>query len=115
MPTCGPCGRCPTPSRPAPPTCSSTGRISTVSDPLPHIIEGIPLRARSIQVNIDRPNFAINPTNCNRQSTDAQILGDEGAVASRGSHYQVATCGTLGFGPKLTLRTSGGGIKVRTM
>ena len=28
------------------------------------IIGGIPIRMRSIQVNIDKPNFTINPTNC---------------------------------------------------
>ena len=32
--------------------------------PLPQILEGIPLRLRSIRVNLDRPNFALNPTNC---------------------------------------------------
>ncbi len=28
------------------------------------IIGGVPIRMRSIQVNIDKPNFTINPTNC---------------------------------------------------
>ncbi len=42
----------------------TTAQVTTVSDPLPQIIEGIPLRTRAIRVNLDRPEFAINPTNC---------------------------------------------------
>ena len=34
------------------------------SETVPQIIGGIPIRMRSIQVNIDKPNFMINPTNC---------------------------------------------------
>src|SRR6185437_12159852 len=45
-------------------------QVTTTSDPLPQILEGIPLRGRSIRVNFDRPNFAINPTNCEPLSVD---------------------------------------------
>ena len=38
--------------------------VIAVSDTVPSIIGGIPIRMRSIQVNIDKPNFMINPTNC---------------------------------------------------
>ena len=41
-----------------------TAQITAVSDPLPQILEGIPLRLRSIRVDLDRPNFTLNPTNC---------------------------------------------------
>ena len=41
-----------------------TAQVRAVSDTIPQIIGGIPIRLRSIQVNIDRPNFTINPTNC---------------------------------------------------
>ena len=34
------------------------------SETVPEIIGGIPIRMREIQVNIDKPNFMINPTNC---------------------------------------------------
>src|SRR4029077_19726106 len=34
------------------------------SETVPSIIGGIPIRMRSIQVNIDKPSFMINPTNC---------------------------------------------------
>ena len=38
----------------------ATARISTVSDPLPRILDGVPLRARYLQVGLDRPNFALD-------------------------------------------------------
>ncbi len=80
-----------------------TARVSTISDPLPRIIEGIPLRGRLVQVNIDRPNFAINPTNCSRLSTDATVFGDEGGVAQFSRHYQASNCGILDFQPRLAI------------
>ncbi len=86
----------------------ATAQVTAVSDPLPQIIEGIPLRTRSIRVHLDRPNFAINPTNCDAFSVRAQIAGSEGAIAQPASHFQVANCGTLPFSPKLALRFSGG-------
>ena len=56
-----------------------TAQITAVSDPLPQILEGIPLRLRSIRVNLDRPDFALNPTNCDPFAVGATIFGDEGA------------------------------------
>ena len=51
------------------------------SETVPAIIGGIPIRMRSIQVNIDKPNFMINPTNCGPFSVDSQGIGDQGTVA----------------------------------
>lgn len=86
----------------------TTAQITTLSDPLPQIIEGIPLRTRSIQVNIDRDAFARTPTNCGAHSVTAEIAGSEGALAEPSVHYQVANCATLPFVPKLSLRLKGG-------
>ena len=51
-------------------------QITAVSDPLPQILEGIPLRLRSVRINLDRPNFALNPTNCNPFAVGAKVIGD---------------------------------------
>ena len=83
-----------------------TAQVTAVSDPLPQILEGIPLRLRSILVNLDRPNFTLNPTNCDPLSVDAQVFGDEGAVSTSSTHFQVANCGALPFAPKFALRFS---------
>jgi hypothetical protein len=86
----------------------ATARVTTVSDPLPQIVEGIPLRARSIRVNLDRPNFVLNPTNCDPFSVTAEVAGDQGAQADLSSPFQVANCTALPYGPKLGLQLSGG-------
>src|SRR5262249_3393572 len=39
--------------------------VTIVSDPLPTQLRGIPLQLKRVLVNVDRPNFEFNPTNCN--------------------------------------------------
>jgi hypothetical protein len=85
----------------------TTGRVSTTSDPLPQIVAGVPLRARAIRVEINRPDFALNPTNCSPLATTATVTGTEGAVASRVARYQVANCANLPFAPRLSLKLKG--------
>jgi hypothetical protein len=63
---------------------------------------------RTIQVNLNRPGFTINPTSCEPFSIETTVAGDEGAAAHLGNHFQVANCANLGFQPKLTLRLLGG-------
>jgi hypothetical protein len=84
-----------------------TAQVTTVSDPLPQILEGIPLRVRSIRVNLDRPNFTLSPTNCDPFSVTAEVIGDQGTQADLATPFQVANCSSLPFGPKLSLRLSG--------
>ncbi len=86
----------------------ATAEVTTVSDPLPQIVAGIPLRTRSIDVKLDRPDFTLNPTNCDPFSVDAAIFGNQGAVAGRSNHFQVANCGDLSYAPKLTISLTGG-------
>jgi hypothetical protein len=85
-----------------------TARVTTISDSLPQIFEGVPLRTRSILVNLDRPSFTLNPTNCEPLSTDATVLGDEGGAVNLTNGFQVANCADLPYGPKLSLRLTGG-------
>jgi hypothetical protein len=86
------------------------------SDPIPHILEGVPLRVRDIRVYADRSRFTLNPTNCTPTSSRALLFGgfadifdpaDDVPVALR-SRYQAASCASLAFKPKLTLRLKGG-------
>ena len=86
----------------------ATAQISTVSDPLPRILDGVPLRARYLQVGLDRPNFALNPTRCDPFSVGIQVIGDEGALADRASHFQVANCSAMDYSPSLSLSLTGG-------
>jgi hypothetical protein len=84
-----------------------TAQVKAISDTVPTIIGGIPIRLRSIQVSIDRPNFTINPTNCSKMSVDSQGIGDQGTVADFSSYFHAVNCRFLGFKPKMTVRQLG--------
>jgi hypothetical protein len=86
------------------------------SDPIPHILAGIPLAVRDIRVNVNRPDFTLNPTSCAPSRVDAEIWGggadvfsslDDSPVA-REAPFQAAGCRGLGFKPDLSLRLKGG-------
>ena len=85
-----------------------TAQVRVVSDPLPQILEGIPLNVRDIRVIVDRPNFTLNPTNCEPMEVKATVFGSNGAVANVSNRFQVANCASLGFKPKLSLKLKGG-------
>jgi hypothetical protein len=85
-----------------------TAQVTTASEPFPQIFGGVPLRTRFLRVDLDRPDFALNPTSCGPLAVNADIMGDAGAVASRSAHYQVANCAILPSEPRLSLELSGG-------
>jgi hypothetical protein len=87
---------------------ATTAQVSAASDPLPRIVGGIPLRLRRVVVDLDRPNFILNPTNCSRQAIASLAFGDQGGQSALSSHFQVANCGALDFGPRLGLKFTGG-------
>ena len=84
-----------------------TAEITTASDSIPQILDGVPLRLRNVLVNLDRPNFALNPTSCNPLAVGTQLFAVQGAIASSSSHFQVSNCSDLGFKPKLRLKLGG--------
>ncbi len=73
---------------------------------IPRIVFGVPLRLKQITVDIDRPGFMINPTNCAAEAITADISGFEGAVAHVSSPFAAAGCTSLAFKPKFTVSTS---------
>jgi hypothetical protein len=87
---------------------SLTAQVSAVSDTVPNIIGGVPIRMRSIQVNIDKQNFTINPTNCDPFSVDSQGIGDQGTVTNFSSYFHAVNCSLLPFKPRMTMRQLGG-------
>jgi hypothetical protein len=85
----------------------SDGSITTLTDPFPTILQGIPLQVRDVRVNIDRPNFTINPTSCNPFSIGATAQSTTGQSASLSSRFQVGECRALAFHPAFAVSTSG--------
>lgn len=97
---------------------SETAEVSTdgaASDPIPHILQGIVVHTRDIRVFVDRENFVLNPTSCERMAAGATVLGsglDFGSLADDQSvdvsaPFQAADCASLGFKPKLSLKYFG--------
>ncbi|HYG96769.1 MAG TPA: hypothetical protein VD741_06630, partial [Solirubrobacterales bacterium] len=86
----------------------TTAAVTAVSDPLPSILEGIPLRIRTVDVTIDRPGFTVNPTSCAERRIAGALSSTAGATHQAGVRFQVGDCASLGFGPKLSLRLKGG-------
>jgi hypothetical protein len=93
-----------------------TAQVNAVSDTIPDVFGGVKLDIRSIDVNVDRSKFTLNPTSCAAQATVGTISGggSNPASASAWSSYavsapfQASECSKLGFKPKLFTRLSGG-------
>jgi len=85
-----------------------SAQISAGAVNLPRFLEGIPLDLRSVEVDLDRPSFTINPTNCEPMAVSAVLTGVDGASANVSSRFQAGSCVNLGFAPKLALSLKGG-------
>ncbi|HSS43165.1 MAG TPA: hypothetical protein VLK37_11530 [Solirubrobacterales bacterium] len=85
----------------------TTTQATAKSDPLPQILQGIPIAYRDVRVEVDRPNFTINPTNCKAQKVTSVLTSATGQTATPSSPFQVAGCKELGFKPKLALKFTG--------
>lgn len=84
-----------------------TARASVLSDPLPQIYAGIPISYRDVRVDVDRPGFTLNPTDCEPLATDATLGALGGATARRSDRFQLSDCAALAFRPRLSLRLRG--------
>jgi uncharacterized repeat protein (TIGR01451 family) len=84
-----------------------TAQVSVTSDPIPTQLQGIQLDVRSIDVKLDRNQFTLNPTNCERFAVSGQEVSSLGNTASLSNPFQVGECRKLGFAPKLALKLSG--------
>jgi hypothetical protein len=81
--------------------------ITVVSDPIPTILEGIPLRIRSINVDVNRPGFTINPTSCGEKQIKATMTSIEGTVHQAVQRLQVGDCQALPLRPRFSMRLIG--------
>jgi hypothetical protein len=86
------------------------------SDPIPHILKGIPIHIRDIRVNVDRPNFTLNPTSCDPFTVVSRLTGSGADVFGAGDdvvfdapdRYQVLDCAARRFAPRFQLSLKGG-------
>jgi hypothetical protein len=75
---------------------------------IPHLIDGIPVQIKKVNVLINRPGFTFNPTNCSKMEVTGSIASDEGANAQvTPVPFEATNCAVLKFAPKFTVSTSG--------
>ena len=70
----------------------STGALTIAGDPLPQILDGVPLRIRTIEVSIDRPEFVLNPSFCASRQITASIEGVQGASVEASNPFETPGC-----------------------
>jgi hypothetical protein len=93
----------------------TTAQINAVSDVIPDVFGGVKLDIRSIDFNLDRSQFMLNPTNCAAQATTGAINGggadptNPAAFSSFAINtpFQATGCESLGFKPKLKTTLTG--------
>ncbi len=93
-----------------------TAQITAVSDVIPDVFDGVKLDLRTIDFNIDRSGFMVNPTNCAAQAVTGAINGggaDPTNPAAFSTYavntpFQATGCKSLKFKPKLVTKLTGG-------
>ncbi|MGN6189498.1 MAG: hypothetical protein ACTHOE_11400 [Conexibacter sp.] len=83
--------------------------VRIVSDPFPTVLRGIPLDVRDVRVNVNKPDFFLNPTSCAEKSITGTLTSTGGMHAAVSDRYQAADCASLGFKPKMVMRVGGRG------
>jgi hypothetical protein len=89
-----------------------TARVTAVSGPLPRILDGVPLRIRTLNVTLENREFVLNPTSCSPASVTGTVYSTTGATASVSSPFAVAGCKNLAFAPALSASTTAKSTKV---
>jgi hypothetical protein len=84
-----------------------TTQITVKSDSIPTILQGIPLDVRTIAVRMDRPQFTLNPTSCEKMSVGGEATSLLGVTSPLSTPFQVGGCRSLAFKPKLSLALKG--------
>jgi len=87
----------------------SNAQVTAVSDPFPTILDGVPLRIKTISLALNRPNFIVNPTSCSPQQITGTITSVGGASEAVSSPFQVGSCQELPFFPSLGIKLTGKG------
>jgi len=77
------------------------------SDPIPTMLQGIQLDVRTINVKLDRRQFSLNPTSCEKMAVTGEALSLFNQSVALSDPFQVGSCEALGFNPKLRLFLKG--------
>jgi hypothetical protein len=92
-----------------------TAQVHTKTDALPDVYGGTKLDIRAVFLNLNRKEFTLNGTNCNRAATAGVIKGGGSDPTNPGAYssfavsddFQAKNCDKLAFKPKLKIRLFG--------
>jgi hypothetical protein len=86
-----------------------TAQATVISDPFPQYVNGtgIPTDVRRVDVVLDRPGFAFNPTNCGALAMSATLSSTQGVSAALSTPFHASGCRSLRFHPDFKVSTSG--------
>jgi hypothetical protein len=84
-----------------------TTELTITTGTIPHILDGIPLQIKHVNVTIERPGFTFNPTNCSPMAITGNIGSVEGSTSAVSIPFAVTNCAALKFAPKFAVSTSG--------
>jgi hypothetical protein len=76
-----------------------TAALTITSNPLPQMKDGVPFRLQTVSVEVNRPGFMFNPTNCDQEAVTGTISSAQGANVGVSSPFAVAGCANLPFNP----------------
>ncbi len=111
----------------------TTAQATITSDPLPQFAPlpgqpgtstGIPSQIKALDVNVNRPGFTFNPTNCEPLETTGVLSGygpgGADAAVPVSSPFHASNCAALAFKPKIEVqvesnvsRLEGTGMKIK--
>jgi hypothetical protein len=80
---------------------------------IPHLIDGIPVQIKRVNVTINREHFTFNPTNCSPLALTGAIGSDEGGSQSLAVPFQATNCAILKFTPTLSVTTAAKASKAK--
>jgi hypothetical protein len=83
-----------------------TARVTVATTNLPTIVGGVPVRLKTLKVEVNRPSFIFNPTNCGALATESTLTSTFNATQGLSSPFQVGNCSALAFKPSFKTATS---------
>jgi hypothetical protein len=84
-----------------------TAQVTVHNGDLPTIKDGIPFQVKKVNVEINRPEFIFNPTDCEPKSVNGTLTSIPGMSADVSSRFQATDCTALGFKPQFAVSVSG--------
>jgi hypothetical protein len=89
-----------------------TAVVTVVSDAFPQMLDGIPLRIKTVNITLEHSQFTFNPTNCTPKTVTGVVGSVQGGSVNVSSSFDVGGCQNLPFVPKLSASTVSKATKV---